>query len=216
MLSIQPSTSKPLVSKHRPTIATVLSSLPIRKPEGASSEKTPKWSARAIKSFGMAELEARKIKYPNTGTESLLMGILVEGTSIAAKFLRANGITLFKVREETVNLLGRSDMYNFSPEHPPLTEPAQRALDWAVAEKLKSGESGEITVTHMLLGIWSEKDSAGHKIMASLGFDDEKAKELAKSMDVDIVWSHKNFVQFKFSGCGVSCSIVLKKRELIF
>ncbi|XP_023914993.1 ATP-dependent Clp protease ATP-binding subunit CLPT1, chloroplastic [Quercus suber] len=190
-LSIQPSTSKPLVSKHRPTIATVLSSLPIRKPEGASSEKTPKWSARAIKSFGMAELEARKIKYPNTGTESLLMGILVEGTSIAAKFLRANGITLFKVREETVNLLGRSDMYNFSPEHPPLTEPAQRALDWAVAEKLKSGESGEITVTHMLLGIWSEKDSAGHKIMASLGFDDEKAKELAKSMDVDIVWSHK-------------------------
>ncbi|KAK7812149.1 atp-dependent clp protease atp-binding subunit clpt1, partial [Quercus suber] len=106
------------------------------------------------------------------------------GTSIAAKFLRANGITLFKVREETVNLLGRSDMYNFSPEHPPLTEPAQRALDWAVAEKLKSGESGEITVTHMLLGIWSEKDSAGHKIMASLGFDDEKAKELAKSVSL--------------------------------
>lgn len=56
--------------------------------------------------------------------------------------MRANGITLFKVREETVNLLGRSDMYNFSPEHPPLTEPAQRALDWAVAEKLKSGSLG--------------------------------------------------------------------------
>ena len=61
------------------------------------------------------------------------------GTSIAAKFLRANGITLFKIREETVKLLGKSDMYYFSPEHPPLTEPAQRALDWAVEEKLKSG-----------------------------------------------------------------------------
>lgn len=36
----------------------------------------------------------------------------------------------------------------------------------------------------MLLGIWSEKDSAGHKIMASLGFDDEKAKELAKSVSL--------------------------------
>lgn len=32
----------------------------------------------------------------------------------------------------------------------------------------------------MLLGIWSEKDSAGHKILAILGFDDEKASELAK------------------------------------
>lgn len=64
----------------------------------------------------------------------------LSGTSIAARFLRANGITLFKVREETVKLLGKSDMYFFSPEHPPLTEPAQRALDWAVAEKLKSGK----------------------------------------------------------------------------
>ena len=61
------------------------------------------------------------------------------GTSQAAKVLRANGITLFKVREETVNLLGKSDMYFFSPEHPPLTEPAQKALDWAIDQKLKSG-----------------------------------------------------------------------------
>lgn len=38
-----------------------------------------RWSARAIKSYAMAELEARKIKFPNTGTEALLMGILVEG-----------------------------------------------------------------------------------------------------------------------------------------
>ena len=38
-----------------------------------------RWSARAIKSYAMGELEARKLKYPNTGTEALLMGILVEG-----------------------------------------------------------------------------------------------------------------------------------------
>lgn len=138
----------------------------------------------------MAELEARKLKYPNTGTEALLMGILIEGTSTAAKFLRANGITLFKVREETVKLLGKSDMYFFSSEHPPLTEPAQRALDWAVAEKLKSGQSGEITTGHLLLGIWSE-ESAGRKILATLGFDDEKAKEIAKTVDKDATFSYK-------------------------
>ena len=61
------------------------------------------------------------------------------GTSLAAKFLRANGITLFKVREETVKRIGKSDLYYFSPEHPPLTEAAQRALDWAIDEKMKSG-----------------------------------------------------------------------------
>ncbi|XP_043695006.1 ATP-dependent Clp protease ATP-binding subunit CLPT1, chloroplastic-like isoform X2 [Telopea speciosissima] len=185
-LSLRSSLLRPLFRKPPAAVATVLFSLPTGKPERASCEKIPKWSARAIKSFAMAELEARKLKYPNTGTEALLMGILVEGTSEAAKFLRANGITLFKVREETVNLLGKSDMYFFSPEHPPLTEPAQRALDWAVDEKMKSDESSEITTTHLLLGIWSEKESAGHKIMAALGFDDEKAKEIAKSVSSKI------------------------------
>lgn len=174
------------IKRRRSTVATVAFSLPTAKPERAPSEKQPKWSARAIKAFAFAELEARKLKYPNTGTEALLMGILVEGSSLAAKCLRENGVTLFKVRDEIVNLLGRSDMYFFSPEHPPLTKPAQKALDWAVDEKLKSGEGGEITVTHLALGIWSEKESAGHKIMATLGFDDDKAKELAKFMDKDI------------------------------
>ena len=56
------------------------------------------------------------------------------GPNFASKFFRANGITLSKVREETVKLLGKADMYFFSPEHPPLTEDAQRALDWAVDE----------------------------------------------------------------------------------
>ena len=50
-----------------------------------------------------------------------------------------------------------------------------------------SGEIGEITTTHLLLGIWSEKDSAGHKILASLGFDDEKAKELSKDVSFKVL-----------------------------
>lgn len=45
------------------------------------------------------------------------------------------------MREETIKLLGKADMYFFPPEQPPLTEEAQRALDWAVDHKLKSGQS---------------------------------------------------------------------------
>ena len=41
-----------------------------------------RWSWRAIKSFAMGELEARKLKLPTTGTEAILMGILVEGKAI--------------------------------------------------------------------------------------------------------------------------------------
>ncbi|CAA6666848.1 unnamed protein product [Spirodela intermedia] len=181
-----------LQRRSTPLATAVLSILPTAKPERKDSgDKAPRWSARAIKSFCMAELEARKLKYPNNGTETLLMGILVEGTSLASKFLRTNGVALSKVREETIKLLGKSDMYFFSPEHPPLTEPAQRALDWAVDEKLKSGVEGEVTTTHLLLGIWSEVDSAGHKILASLGFNDEKASELAKNANKDFELNYR-------------------------
>lgn len=38
-----------------------------------------RWSLKAIKSFAMGELEARKLKFSTTGTEAILMGILVEG-----------------------------------------------------------------------------------------------------------------------------------------
>jgi hypothetical protein len=61
------------------------------------------------------------------------------GTSQAARYLRAHGITLFGVRDEIIKLKGKSDMYSFSPEHPPLTEAAQKALDWAVDQKSKTG-----------------------------------------------------------------------------
>ncbi|XP_068317989.1 ATP-dependent Clp protease ATP-binding subunit CLPT2, chloroplastic-like [Pyrus communis] len=166
-------------SKLHPFSATVCLSLPTAN-EGivSSTEKVPKWSWRAIKSFAMGELEARKLKFATTGTEAILMGILIEGTSLAAKFLRVNGITLTKVREETIKLLGKADMWFFSPEHPALTEEAQRVLDWAVDKKKKSGNSGEITTSHLLLGIWYEGESPGHKILAGLGFNEEKAKEL--------------------------------------
>ncbi|KAH8946683.1 hypothetical protein BDL97_12G109600 [Sphagnum fallax] len=156
-------------------------------PTGSNSERivgrgNPAWEARAVKSYSMAELEARKLKYSTTGTEALVMGILTEGTSAAAKFLRKNGITLFGIRDETVKLLGKADMYFFSPEHPPLTQPAQDALDWALDEKSRLGIDGEVSTTLLLLGIWAQKGSAGQTILSSLGFDDKMATELTASL----------------------------------
>ncbi|KAL2620067.1 hypothetical protein R1flu_000272 [Riccia fluitans] len=151
---------------------------PVKEGQGTGAQGQAPWSARAIKSFSMAELEARKLKYPSTGTEALLMGILTEGTSQAAKYLRSSGVTLFGVREEIIKLLGKADMYFFSPEHPPLTEQAQKALDWAIEDSSRLGPKGEVTTTCMLLGIWAQKGSAGQKVLETLGFDDKKAEEV--------------------------------------
>ncbi|GJZ98078.1 ATP-dependent Clp protease ATP-binding subunit ClpT2, chloroplastic-like protein [Tanacetum coccineum] len=107
------------VSNTRPISATISFSLPTANPERvSSSDNVPQWSLKGIKSFAMGELEARKLKFATTGTEAILMGILVEGVD------------------------------------------------------------GEITTSHLLLGVWYQKEAAGHTIMATLGFNDEKAQEL--------------------------------------
>lgn len=192
-LSIRPSnyrqhyTSKRLSS----VAATVSLSLPTAEPERVSPDNSPKWSARAMKSIALGGAEARKLKREKTGTETLLMGILVEGTSLAAKVLREYGLTLAIMREEIVKLLGKSDSNFIPPAEPPLTKQSQWALDWAVDEKLKSGETGEVTTNHLLLGIWSVKESAGHKILAVRGFDDQKAKELARSVSLELGLSNR-------------------------
>ncbi|KAL8141687.1 hypothetical protein V2J09_014719 [Rumex salicifolius] len=181
LLTFAPQSSNPnslFALNRRRITASVTLSLPIGNAEKLADGKLSKWSSRAIKSFAMGELEARKLKYGNTGTEALLMGILVEGTSLTARFLRAHEITLMKVKDESIKLLGKGDFFFFSPEHPPLTEAAQRALNWAVDEKLKSDKQEEITTSDLLLGIWSEQGSPGQKILTALGFDDEKAQKL--------------------------------------
>lgn len=36
-------------------------------------------------------------------------------------------------------------------------------------------------MTHLLLGIWSQEESAGRKVLSALGFNDQKAKEIAET-----------------------------------
>ncbi|CAN6931335.1 unnamed protein product [Brassica oleracea] len=149
------------VSKHRfLTSASTVFSVPTEQPEnGSSSDKIPKWSARAIKSLAMGELEARKLKYPTTGTETHGYFSRRYKAQLLSSFLRGNGVTLFKVREEIIKLLGKSDMCGWT--------------------------------AYLLLGVWSQKDSAGRQILEALGFNEDKAKQVAVSClslvsDVDL------------------------------
>ncbi|RAL44446.1 unnamed protein product [Cuscuta campestris] len=180
-IPLQSTSFGPFLPKRSLIKASVSISLPSSNADGAVSPKNlpdRRWSSKAIKSFAMSELEARKLKYATTGTAALLMGILIEGTSFASKYLWAIGITLLKVREETIKVCGKASYYTSCPEHPPLTEDAEKALDWALSNEAKTGGDGEITTTHLLLGIWLQEGSPGHKIMASLGFNNGKAQEL--------------------------------------
>ncbi|KAJ4780300.1 hypothetical protein LUZ62_064557 [Rhynchospora pubera] len=231
---LPPRLRTPLSLSSRPrrvsTTTVAALALPTSKPERVTSDEKARWSARAVKSFALAELQARNMKRPKLGTEGLLLGLLVDGkkkrlvmaqprvmfdlncfsrasvngdkpsqangldpgSSEGAKYLREMGITLAKVREETWKIFGELDRRCVTPRIGlPLSDSAQRALDWALDYKLKSGKDGEITIGHLVLGIWSQKESTGHKVLAALGFDSKKAKEFSKIAGNDAALSYR-------------------------
>ena len=49
-----------------------------------------------------------------------------------------------------------------------------------------AGDNGEVTATHLLLGIWAQKGSAGQLILAALGFNDQNAEELEGTVSVKL------------------------------
>lgn len=126
----------------------------------------------------MAELESKKLRYKITGSELFIAGILIGGTSLAARYLLSIGITPSKLRQEILKFRGEGYMFFRGYEHAPLTEDAKKVLDMAVDLKIKSGEGGEITTTDLLLAIWAVKVSPGQRILGALGFTDDKANEL--------------------------------------
>jgi ATP-dependent Clp protease ATP-binding subunit ClpC len=60
----------------------------------------------AKKVLELAVEEARSLGHSYVGTEHLLIGLIREGEGVAAKILTRNGVSLDKVRKETLRLLG--------------------------------------------------------------------------------------------------------------
>ena len=61
---------------------------------------------RARNALGLAKAEARRMQHDFIGTEHLLLGLILEGTGVAAKVLADLGVTIDRAREEAARLVG--------------------------------------------------------------------------------------------------------------
>jgi len=61
---------------------------------------------KAIKAIMLAQEEARRLGHNFVGTEQILLGLIGEGTGVAAKVLM--GVTLQDARTEVEKIIGRS------------------------------------------------------------------------------------------------------------
>ena len=110
---------------------------------------------------------AAELGHNYIGSEHLLLGLIKEGSGVAAKVLEDNGITEDGVTGRIDEYIGRGRAFSKEVELP-LTPRTKRILEISAAEARRLGHS-YIGTEHMLMAILRDGDGVGLKILTSLG-----------------------------------------------
>lgn len=98
-----------------------------------------RFTEKAIKVIMLAQEETKRLGHNNVGTEQLLLGLIGEGTGIAAKVLKSMGINLKDARIEMEKIIGRGS--GIVSGEIPFTPLAKRVLELSLEEASKLGKS---------------------------------------------------------------------------
>ncbi len=133
------------------------------------------FTEKARKVIVLAQEEARRLGSNYVGTEHLLLGILAEGESIAAKVLKGMDLTLAKVRREIENLVGKGNLH-VPPQEMNFTPRAKKAIESAHDEARRLGHN-YIGPEHLLLGILNDTEGVALKVIQRLDVDISRIRE---------------------------------------
>lgn len=133
-----------------------------------------RFTERARKVVFYAQEEAQKFGEGYVSTEHLLLGLVREPDSVAARVLEKIGIGLSRIRSEVEKQLPRGD--HKPVQEMTLTPRAKRVIDLAYDEA-RTLNNNYIGTEHLLLGLIREGDGLAGRVLAKLGVDLEKARQ---------------------------------------
>lgn len=129
-----------------------------------------RFTQSAIKVLKLAQYEAKHLKHAHVGTEHILLGLLHEGTNVAAKALSSIGIDLYTVRQRVHELVEKEDFDDLETEEIGYSPEAKTIMEYAVEQAQALGHD-YIGTEHILLGIIYDTESIACEILISLGTD---------------------------------------------
>ena len=132
-----------------------------------------RFTEKAIKVIMLAQEEARRLGHNFVGTEQVLLGLIGEGTGVAAKTLKTMGVTLKDARVEVEKIIGRGS--GFVAVEIPFTPRAKRVLELSLDEARQLGHN-YIGTEHLLLGLIREGEGVAARVLENLGVDLNKVR----------------------------------------
>jgi ATP-dependent Clp protease ATP-binding subunit ClpC len=133
-----------------------------------------RFTDRARRVVVQAQEEARALGHNYVGTEHVLLGLIHEGSGVAAKVLESLGISQETVRQRVTDAV---DQGKQAPSgHIPFTPRAKKLLELALQESRALGHN-YIGTEHILLGLIHEGDGVAAQVLTELGADLNGARE---------------------------------------
>lgn len=147
-------------------VAASVETVPVQKQAGRRGQTVAmfeRFTEKAIKVIMLAQEEARRLGHNFVGTEQILLGLIGEGTGIAAKVLKSLGVNLKEARVEVEKIIGRGS--GFVAVEIPFTPRAKRVLELSLEEARQLGKNNiaqlVIHHTHSSLGLLSVVEFVG-------------------------------------------------------
>jgi ATP-dependent Clp protease ATP-binding subunit ClpC len=134
-----------------------------------------RFTDRARKVMQLANQEAQRFNHEYIGTEHILLGLVKEGSGVAANVLKNLDVDLRKIRLEVEKLVQSGpDMVTMGKL--PQTPRAKKVIEYAI-EEARNLNHNYVGTEHLLLGLLREEEGVAAQVLRNLGLKLEDVRE---------------------------------------
>lgn len=134
-----------------------------------------RFTDRARKVMQLANQEAQRFNHEYIGTEHVLLGLIKEGSGVAANVLKNLDVDLRKIRLEVEKLVQSGpDMVTMGKL--PQTPRAKKVIEYSM-EEARNLNHNYVGTEHILLGLLREQEGVAAQVLMNLGLKLEEVRD---------------------------------------
>jgi len=134
-----------------------------------------RFTDRARKVMQLANQEAQRFNHEYIGTEHILLGLVKEGSGVAANVLKNLDVDLRKIRLEVEKLV-QSGPEMVTMGKLPQTPRAKKVIEYSM-EEARHLNHNYVGTEHILLGLLREQEGVAAQVLMNLGLKLEEVRE---------------------------------------
>jgi ATP-dependent Clp protease ATP-binding subunit ClpC len=134
-----------------------------------------RFTDRARKVMQLANQEAQRFNHEYIGTEHILLGLVKEGSGVAANVLKNLDVDLRRIRMEVERLV-QSGPEMVTMGKLPHTPRAKKVIEFSM-EEARNLNHNYVGTEHILLGLLREQEGVAAQVLVNLGLKLEEVRE---------------------------------------